>query len=53
MKVKVFQALERIFAFLGKIFTAWSERCALCPDCGRNRYTGQSCIVMRGIHDCD
>lgn len=52
MKVKALQLLERSFGWLGKRLTNLSERCAVCPDCGRNRYTGQPCIVLRGLHDC-
>jgi len=53
MKIKAFQALERTFGVLADFFNGLRERCAVCPDCGRNRYTGQPCIIMRGIHDCN
>lgn len=29
------------------------ERCAVCPDCGANRYTGKACYVIQESHSCD
>jgi hypothetical protein len=43
MKIMVYGWLERFFDGLSK----WAEkkRCrfAICPVCGRNRYSGQAC----------
>ncbi len=53
MKIKLFQLLERGFGALETWARNRKERFAYCPDCGRNRYTGMSCIVMEQIHPCD
>lgn len=44
--------LENTFKRLSSFFNSLAERCAVCPDCRRNRYTGTSCIVMRQTHEC-
>lgn len=35
--------LETFFATLAQWAQNMSERCAICPDCGHNRYTGAPC----------
>lgn len=52
MKIIILQTLERVFGTIASWATAMQERCAVCPDCGRNRYTGMACIVMREEHPC-
>lgn len=43
MKYRVFeyiyQTLQRLSAWLDN----FSQRFAICPDCGRNRYSGEPC----------
>jgi hypothetical protein len=43
MKVKVFLLLERLFARLELWAGEMKRRISVCPDCGRNRYTGAPC----------
>jgi len=35
--------LEQFFSWLSRWAERMAERCAFCPDCGRNRYTGKPC----------
>lgn len=44
MKIKTLQLLEKIFEGLAHTFENLREVCAVCPDCGRNRYTGKPCV---------
>jgi hypothetical protein len=53
MKMKAYRLLERIFGAIETWAQGRKERFAYCSDCGRNRYTGMSCIVMQQIHPCD
>lgn len=36
-------ALDRVLARIAQHIETARERIALCPDCGRNRYTGRPC----------
>jgi hypothetical protein len=45
LKLKTFALLEAFFAGLEKWSSIKRERVALCQSCGRNRYSGHSCIV--------
>ena len=44
MRIKVLQALESFFQSVETLAGKMREACAVCPDCGRNRYTGQPCV---------
>lgn len=44
MRIKTLQLLETLFERLETACGKMRERCAVCPDCGRNRYTGQPCV---------
>ena len=44
MKIKLFQFLEGVLARLGKHIETARQKVAVCPDCGRNRYTGPPCV---------
>jgi hypothetical protein len=43
MKQWYWDALSSIFTCLSDLFGELSNRCSICPDCGRNRYTGAPC----------
>jgi hypothetical protein len=43
MIIKVAAVLESILWRAEKVCVLLRERVALCPDCGRNRYTGGPC----------
>jgi hypothetical protein len=43
MRVKALQLLERLFRRIEKAAGSMGDRCAICPDCGRNRNTGKPC----------
>lgn len=43
-RIKTLQLLERVFGYLAKTFEDLRERCAVCPQCGQNRYTGKACV---------
>lgn len=40
-KLRTAALLERLFAWLESWADTMRERVALCPECGRNRYTGK------------
>lgn len=42
-RIKIAQCLESLFAAIERWAGAMRERVALCPNCGRNRYTGERC----------
>ena len=44
VRIKILQALESFFQGLETMAGKMRERVAVCPDCGRNRYTGQPCV---------
>ena len=44
MRIKTLQLLERILGAIIPVLESWREKVAVCPDCGRNRYTGEPCI---------
>lgn len=44
MRIKLFYALECTFLWLAESFESARQAIAICPQCGRNRYTGAPCI---------
>jgi hypothetical protein len=44
IKVAVFQVLEKFFERLEDWAKDKRMHFAICPDCGRNRYTGAPCV---------
>jgi hypothetical protein len=44
IRIQVLQSLETIFALVESWASVLRERCAVCPDCGRNRYSGEPCV---------
>ena len=46
MRYRFFRAFELAFATLESIAAHMKEACAICPDCGRNRYRGKSCLRL-------
>lgn len=44
MRVFILQTLEAALQRLETWAGAMRERVAVCPDCGRNRYTGGPCV---------
>lgn len=49
MKIKLMQAIEAFLLRLIPYLESLRERVAVCPDCGRNRYTGAPCKPTRDI----
>jgi len=45
IKVFVFGVLEAALSTLEEFFGDMREAVAICPDCGRNRYTGAPCVT--------
>lgn len=45
-RVFLLQRLEAFFQRIEESAGAWRERCAVCPDCGANRYAGKPCITF-------
>ena len=43
VKLWTLQFLEGFFGAVGDWAERMRQRCAICPDCGRNRYTGKPC----------
>lgn len=43
MKVWIYSRLERLFARIEDWAGDQRTRFAICPDCGRNRYSGAPC----------
>jgi len=43
MKIKILQLLEALFGRIAEIARDLRERCAICLDCGGNRYTSPPC----------
>jgi hypothetical protein len=44
MRVKLLQLVERVLSCLAEWAENARQRCAVCPDCGRNRYSGPPCV---------
>lgn len=44
LRIKTLQLLESLFGWIEQLAGRARERCAVCPDCGRNRYTDKPCI---------
>lgn len=51
MKVIVYTVLEGLFARLGEWAESARQHFAVCPDCGRNRYTGAPCKNTEVTYD--
>jgi hypothetical protein len=45
MKIRIYQSLEVLFKFIAEHAEKARQHFAICPDCGKNRYTGEGCIV--------
>jgi hypothetical protein len=45
MRIRILQTIEAILARLIPSLEALRERVAVCPACGRNRYTGAPCVI--------
>jgi hypothetical protein len=39
-----FFSFENFLRKIARALDALADRFAFCPDCGRNRYTGKSCV---------
>jgi len=44
MRIRFLQLLESLFESIEHTAGKLREYCAVCPDCGRNRYTGAPCV---------
>jgi hypothetical protein len=44
MRIQILQLLESFFDFVQRNAEELRTRCAVCPDCGRNRYRGAPCV---------
>lgn len=44
IKIRIYQLLERLFALVAERAENARQHFAICPDCGRNRYTGTPCV---------
>jgi hypothetical protein len=44
IRLRVLGLLERFFRWLEYAASDWGNRVAVCPDCGRNRYSGRPCV---------
>ena len=44
MRIRILQILEIVFERIETWSGKARERCAVCPDCGANRYTGKPCV---------
>jgi hypothetical protein len=44
MRIRILQILETVFEWIEARAGKLREQCAVCPDCGANRYTGKPCI---------
>jgi hypothetical protein len=44
-RVRAARILERFFSGLEMLAQRQAMRFALCPECGRNRYSGRACKV--------
>lgn len=49
MKIKLLQFTENLLIAIIRRLEDWREMVAVCPDCGRNRYTGAPCVPTRDI----
>jgi hypothetical protein len=45
MRIRILQTVEAILVRLIPSLEGLRERVAVCPDCGRNRYTGTPCVI--------
>jgi len=44
MKFFIYELLEHFFGIVERTASRLRERSALCPDCGRNRYSSEPCV---------
>lgn len=44
MGIKLLQSLEWLLARIAELAEDARQSVAVCPDCGRNRYTGTACV---------
>lgn len=44
MKYRICEFIYQLLRKIAEKINNLSERFAICPDCGRNRYTGKPCV---------
>lgn len=44
MRIKILQLLEALFRYFEAVAKELGDMCAVCQDCGRNRYTAPPCV---------